>query len=298
MNIRSRLFYAYILLVIIYAATVLIFVPDGVAQRYDLSPLEYRLLTLTIVVPLSLIWFAAFYGYGKLRAYTKLIRSTADGRHTSQIAHGIMVLAFGLPISTIASTISNRLSESSPALASAAIITENYLSLLIPLIAFSFISVGARGLSDLAKQRPSQRAINILAGLFIAIGVMYCYVALTSGDLQGVYHLPDWLIVSTIIGPYLYVWYLGLLSAYEIYLYSQTAPGLLYRRTWGMLAKGIAAILLMSIVVQYTVTLTTQFASMRLRSLLIIVYVLLALLSVGYVLVAIGARRLRKIEEV
>jgi hypothetical protein len=298
MKLRSKIFYLYAILVATYVALFLITLPTDAVQRFDLSPLEYRLLGLTVVIPLTLIWFAAFYGYSKLRTYTNLIRATKDGRHVNQLTRGIMVLAIGLPITAIVDTALSRLAQRYPSLTDFSTVIDNYLDLAIPLTAFFFISAGAHGLSILSKQRPSQRAINLLAALFIAIGVTYCSIVLTSDDLQTIYHLPVWLVVATVVGPYLYVWYLGLLAAYEVYLYSRTAPGLLYRRTWGMLARGIGAIILTSIVMQYVLTLTTQFTTMRLRSLLVIVYILLALMSVGYVLVAIGARRLRKIEEV
>ena len=80
--------------------------------------------------------------------------------------------------------------------------------------------------------------------------------------------------------------------------YSRRAPGTLYRKTWNLLAIGIASIIIMQIVIQYTTTLSSQFDEFKLLRLLLTIYVLLAMLSVGYLLIALGAKRLKKIEEV
>lgn len=298
MPVRSKLFYAYVSFVLLYAATFMF--PRSIAtlSRLELTPVQYRLLSLTVIIPIALIWFAAFYGYNKLRNYTDMIKGTPDGQHVGLITTGIMILAFGLPVQALISAGMTIIMENNPGLTTAATAIRLYTTLTIPLVGFIFISKGARGLSILSKQRPSYRAINALAALFIAIGVTYCYLIMTAQDLHAIYHMPAWLVVASIVSPYLYTWYLGLLAAYETHLYSRKAPGQLYRRTWNMLASGIAAIIVVQIAIQYITTATVQLTQLKLLRLLFIVYVLLVLLSVGYVLVAIGAKRLQKIEEV
>ncbi len=298
MVFRSKLFYVYMCCVLLYAAS--FFTPRSIStiQTYELSTIQYYLLSLSVALPLSLIWFAAFYGYGKLRAYSQTIHGTPDGKHMARITTGIMVLAFGLPLSSLLGSAIAIAVQQNPDLQAAGSVIRNYVSMLYPLVGFVFISRGARGLSDLAKQRPSYLATNALGAIFIAISVLYCYIVATSQNINEIYHLPGWLVLSSLVAPYLFTWYIGLSSAFEIHSYSRTAPGVLYRKTWNMLATGIGAIIIMQIVVQYITTLTVQLANLRLLRLLIIVYILLALLAVGYVLVALGAKRLQKIEEV
>lgn len=298
MQVRSKLFYSYVTFVILYAASFMVPRSISTLNRLDLTPTEFRLISLTVLIPVVLIWFAAFYGYHKLRVYAEMIKDTPDGQHVRQLTTGIMILAFGLPLSALVSTGSNLLIDHNQAFTTVGTVVKNYVSLIFPLIGFVFISRGARGLSIISKERPSYFSINVLAAIVIAIGVTYCYLILTSPDLDAIYHLPDWLIVASLVGPYLYTWYLGILAAYETHLYSRKAPGKLYRRTWNMLATGIGSIIIMQIAVQYISTATVQLNNLRLARLLFIIYVLLVLLSIGYILVAIGAKRLQKIEEV
>lgn len=298
MQVRSKLFYSYVAFVILYAASFMVPRSISTLQKLDLTPTEYRLISLTVLIPVVLIWFAAFYGYNKLRIYSEMIKDAPDGLHVKHLTTGIMILAFGLPLSALVSTASNLLIDYNQAFTTVGTVVKNYVSLVFPLIGFVFISRGARGLSIISKERPSYFSVNVLAAIVIAIGVTYCYLILTSPNLDTIYHLPDWLIVVTLVCPYLYTWYLGILAAYETHLYSRKAPGKLYRRTWNMLATGIGSIIIMQIAVQYISTATVQLSNLRLARLLFIVYVLLVLLSIGYILVATGAKRLQKIEEV
>jgi hypothetical protein len=298
MQVRSKLFYSYVTFALLYAASLMAPRSISTLHKFELTATQYRLVSLTVLIPILFIWFAAFYGYNKLRIYSQMIKNTPDGEHVKHITTGIMILAFGLPVASIVSAATTMIGEQNPAFLDAGTIIKNYVSLLFPLIGFVFISRGARGLSVITKERPSYRAVNILAAIFIAIGVTYCYLILTSNNLDAIYHLPSWLIVATLVCPYLYTWYLGILAAFETHLYSRKAPGKLYRRTWNMLATGIGSIIVMQIAIQYIGTATVQLNDLKLARLLFIVYILLALLSIGYILVAIGAKRLQKIEEV
>lgn len=298
MRIRSKIFYLYSIFVLLYAAAALIPRPSDTLARYDLNALQYRLLMLSIVIPLALIWYAAFYGYAKLRTYADTIRDTPDGRHVSRITTGVMILAIGLPVSSLVSSAANILANHYGGLDIASDIFRHYISLAVPLAGFIFIGMGARGLSDISKQRPTYRAFNILAAVFIAISVTYCYVMVSTQGPGDRFHLPVWLLLTTIVMPYLYSWYIGIHAAHGIHLYSRKAPGTLYRQTWNLLSVGVASIIVMQIVLQYVGAITAPLANIQLMRLLMIVYVLLVLMSIGYLIVAVGAKRLQKIEEV
>lgn len=298
MQIRSKLFYTYVAFVLLYAASFVFNRPIATLQRLELSDLEYRLISLSILIPLALIWFAAFYGYNKLRAYTNLIKDSPDGKYVACITTGLMILAIGLPLNSLISASISITIQHNPWFMTAGTIIKNYFSLLFPLVSFLFISRGTQGLTLLSKKLPTYKAVNRFAVIFIVISAVYCCLTMASPIRHTTYHLPDWLIVTTIICPYLYTWFLGLSAAYETHLYSRKAPGTLYRSTWNMLASGIACIIIAQVVVQYVGNILLRFNDLKLFRLLLIVYVLLGLLSVGYLLVAVGAKRLQKIEEV
>lgn len=299
MKLRSRLFGLYVLFVGLYAVMLLIAPPPRIAMdRYNLTINQLHLLELTIIIPMAIIWFIAFYGYSKLRAYTDLIKDSKDGKQINRIATGVLILTIGTPFTTVASSIMTVISQDMPNFRPTSLIIRHYLDILVPLLAFILISGGARGLHDLTKHRPPQYVINAVAGIFIVIGVTYCWVILNAHNFNAAYFLPEWLVLTTIVIPYMYTWYLGMMSAYQVHAYSLKVPGIVYRRNWNLFAAGIAAIIVASIIYQYAATLTRQFSSLRLIPLLCIVYSLLALISVGYILVALGAKKLQKIEEV
>jgi sulfite exporter TauE/SafE len=97
--------------------------------------------------------------------------------------------------------------------------------------------------------------------------------------------------------PYIYTWFIGLLAAYEIYLYAFKTPGIIYRRALKLLALGLGWTIAVSVLSQYITTLT-KVRLLKINALLILVYSLLILLAVGYLLVAWGAKKLQRIEEV
>jgi len=298
MKLRSKLFYTYAASFLLYAASFTSQRQIATLQNIDLSTTQYTLLSLTVLVPTAVIWYVAFYGYYKLKVYATMIKNTPDGKHVDRITTGLGILALGLPGSALTTAAINTIVSYSPGFAGNGTVIKNYVALLFPLAAFVFINKGAHGLSVLSKQQINYRTANILAGGFIIIGTIFCHLVLTANSINDLYHLPSLLVVLTLVCPYLYTWYLGIVAAYQTYLYGYTAPGKLYRQTWNLLATGIGAIIGAQIARQYISSTTLRLENLQLVRLLFIVYVLLGMLSVGFILVAAGAKRLQKIEEV
>lgn len=296
MGSRSKLFYLYIVFCALYTATFL--VPRQISSLPQLSYSDYLILGLTVLVPQLIIWYVAFYGYAKLKHYSLLIKGTNDGRQVAYITSGILLLALSLPVNSILSGLYSLIESNSNSDFYALAVVKNYIMLLLPLAGFVYISRGAHGLSRLTKRKPRLRTTYGLTALLVIVSVIYCYAMFTSPNLDAIYHMPDWLVALTIVAPYLFTWFIGIVAAYKIHLYGRNAPGKLYQRTWTMLATGIGSIVVMQTVVQYVSTITLQFSSLQIVRLFITIYILLAALALGYALVAIGAKRLQKIEEV
>ncbi|HXE10187.1 MAG TPA: hypothetical protein VN554_02065 [Verrucomicrobiae bacterium] len=299
MKLKSRLFYGYILSLILYAALVLIPRPSpAVLQQYRITAGHLRLLDITIIVVLAAIWFAGFYGYSKFRDYAQMIRDTKDGRPVDLLAKGLLLLVLWLPVSSIISSALNDLALKRPGWVQPTTIINHYVGMLLPLAAYLFISLGARRLTRLAKHRPSFLATNLLSILLIYIGVIYLRLVATTANRDIVYQMSIWLVFLTIVAPYVYMWSIGILAAYELFLYSQKSPGFVYRKSWRLLAFGFGWLIITSVAFQYLTTLTARLQHLSLYALLLIVYALLAVLSVGFILIALGTRKLQKIEEV
>lgn len=265
----------------------------------DITPLEYKAAVFTLIVPYALIWFSAFYAYDKLEKYVDSVRDTREGEAFKKIADGVRILAWGLAIPTIINTLLMALEAAHPGFHAAQAIINNYIALLVPLIAYTFIGNGTRLLTETVRARPSQIGTRLLVGTFIIVSVFFTYFVVRNQAGNNVaYHLPTFLLLVTFVGPYLYAWLIGLLAAYELRLYSLKTKGVLYQRALVWLAAGITIVVIGSIMVQYLNGIFAGKGDIKLGSILVAVYGLLVVQGAGFVLVALGAKRLKMIEEV
>lgn len=268
-------------------------------QAYHLSTTAYHVLILLIYLPLAAIWFTAFYSYKTMQDYTALIKKTEEGQSFYKVSRGLEWLAWGAPLSSILAVVLYAIVHNNTGFYNTAIVIEHYVSLLIAVVAFTYIGIGTHQLA--ARQpRPSSYSIQLIMLLFTAFGVLYSFFTfnqVTSSHLNP-YGLPLWVILLTIIIPYLYAWYMGLFSAYEILLYRRKATGLLYKRALTYIASGISTIIASSIMVEFVTSGTKYLTRLNLNAILFIVYVFLVISAVGYLLVALGTKRLKRIEEV
>jgi hypothetical protein len=299
-------FYAFGVYFLTYSLLVLLPAPvHETLVKYHLSSVSYRWLELSVTLPSILTWFITLYGFDRLRKYGYLIKDSKDGKSILTISNGLGVIAYGTPLVGIVNTISALMIRNHTNLLSTQTIVRNYLLMLVPLIAFILINQGTRGLSELIKSRPSRAAGQILVIMFIIIGVAYCYLVLKNIDsplnkanTPQAYYLPDILILATLVVPYLYIWFTGMLSVTEILLYNQKIKGIIYKRSWMYISRGFIGVITASIVIQYLTSLSGKLNRLHLNSLLALVYALLILQALGYVFIALGAKKLQKIEEV
>ena len=288
-------------IVIIVGAVLALALPPNPNSLHVLhiSAGEYRLAVFTLILPYALIWFSAFYAYDKLEQYALKLQSTREGEAFKKIADGLGILAWGLAIPTIIALVLTAIEGQAPGFRPTHIIIDNYVAVLVPLIGFTFIGNGTRILTEIVRARPTSVGIRILAATFITVGVFFAYFVLhNQGKDTNAYYLPQVLLLLTIVVPYLYAWLVGLLGAYELRLYSLRTKGVLYQKALVWLAAGITIVIIGSIIVQYLDGVFAGRDSVSLGSLLAIVYSLLVVQALGYSLIALGAKRLIKIEEV
>lgn len=300
MKLKSKTFYWYLAAIVAYLCLTILPAPDAATlTKYHLSATALRALDFTLVIPTLIMWFATFYGYQKLHDYSQIIKHNKDGAQVTKLARGLFVLAIGLPLNSIIADILALIARHHASFTASATIISNYTSVLYPLVAFIFISIGARGLLSIAKARLPLLASNIVILLAIALGVGFCdLIARAHHDLFVSYHMSYSLVMLTLAIPYMYIWFLGLFAAAEIYLYSRRVAGIVYRKSWNLLAVGFGAVIVLNIALQYLSTLSTWLNGLSLTGLLLLLYVLLFLLAASFIVVALGTKKLIKIEEV
>jgi hypothetical protein len=293
------------LLTLVYALAVLLLPANtATASAYDLSSASYRIILLSIMLPSFIVWFTAFIGYGTLQRYAQSIKGTAEAPYFTQLADGAKWLAWSLPVAALTSIVLNSMGNRFPDFHDTGIILVNYISLILPLIAFFKIGHAVRNLISEKGLEFSIFNARIISILFTIAGMLYCYLTLRNFESTSLlstnnpYFLPVWLMVLTVIVPYLYMWFIGILAAYQLFIYSKNMQGILYRRALLYVACGLAAVIISSIAIQYLNTVIPRVGHLMIDHRLMLNILFRILAGTGFILLAIGATRLKKIEEV
>ncbi|HVV26029.1 MAG TPA: hypothetical protein VHC21_03280 [Candidatus Saccharimonadales bacterium] len=289
---------AYVLLIFILPAN------RHAMHAYQLTGFEYRILYFAVALPSLAVWFAAFYGYAKLQEYARAIKRSDEAPAFSQLARGCMWLAWSLPVSVLVTYILNVIADQWGGFHAAATILANYTTLALPLIGFSIVGMASKELIDQVKIRLSPMNARGVMLFFVIGGVLYCYLTFrrfdpsSLGSTHNPYFLPIWVMLLTVIIPYLYAWFVGLLAAYEITSYSQRVRGVLYKQALRLLVGGLVTVIVGSILVQYVSSVEPSAGHLELNYRLLLIVIFRIIIGIGFVLIAAGANRLKKIEEV
>lgn len=307
MKSSKRIYLLFGILALIYIGLILFLPPDASSlTRYSISPERSKQLALTIAVPYVLIWFIAFYGYWNIRHYADTIRKSADGRALKTISDGLLILAIGLPVAAILGNLLTFVGRTYPNYLALSTVTGVYIDMMIGVLGMTKIHNGAQELVEIADEGAKTKPAYIVMIFIAIIGTVYTYLTMTNPARQfpnpntgrAAYYLPDWLLILTVILPYLYIWYSGLKAAYYIAYYRRNVNGLLYRSALANVARGIVAIIISRIFLRFLTSMNTLVSTWSLKYLLVVIYILILIIGIGYGLVARGAKKLKKIEEV
>ena len=293
------------LLILVEVSLIFVLPANQAALRlYHLSPLEYHIILFAVTLPTLVTWWAAFLGFATLRQYVYAIQATPEEPYFSKLALGCSWLAWSLPASAILMLVLSAAADQWPAFYSSAVIISNYANLALSLIAFTIIGGASRGLVNQAKLKFSLASVRSIILLFLLAGVSYCYLTFRHFDLTSLnsthnaYYLAIWLMVISVMIPYLYAWFSGLLAAYEIDLFSKHTDGVLYRQALRLLVIGLLTIIVSFVALQYMNSLHPDIGPLSLIYQMVLTSLFRVTSGVGFVMLALGASRLKKIEEV
>jgi hypothetical protein len=288
---------------VVYTAITLLEPITRTERTYTLSPWAVHSLELTIVLPLIAVWFIALWGSLRFRAYALSIQESADGRALKTLATGLVVLVSGLVLTSLLQSLNGRMAVWGHAKVWA--IFSEYTAIVVALVALGLIVRGAWQLARLVQFRRLP-LVQVVAVLVLAvIGIAYVLLlvhdpyrtATPNPALHSSYYLPDWLLLLSVVVPYLVVWYCGLLAVGCLRLYQAYSSGIIYRHALSRLSSGLLAVITASILIQILGAVSPSLVHLGLKDLLLVVYLLVIVYAVGHVVVAIGARSLAKIEE-
>jgi hypothetical protein len=273
-------------------------------HNYHLTSAGYHSLLLAILLPYIGIWFAAFYGSAKLHDYAELIKKTPEGLGFTLIAKGFQWLAWGLPVPALISLWLNSIANAHPGFLPSALIITNYINVVVALVAFHLIGQGTRDLTTLTKSRLNAAEARTILLIFLTLGVAFCFFIFrhlnlhSLGSTDNPYYLPAWILIPTLIIPYLYAWFTGLLAAYEIILYGRHVSGVFYRQALSLLASGMTSVIASLIFVQYLRSIAPRAGHLSLNATLLLINIIFIFMAIGFVLMSFAASKLKRIEEV
>ena len=300
---RKYYWYIFIILIVAYVAAVFLVPTDPhTLQKYHVSESQAKLINASVVIPIIAIWCTAFYGFSRIKSYAVAVRHTPEGGPFNALAAGLMISVMGLPLTSVVSTILNRLAVLHPDLLPTVTIMRNYLGVILALLAFYLIGNGAEALTHLVKNKRTSLGHQAWVIAFVVCGCVFSWLIMAhragGNGQQSAYYLPDWLILTTIAIPYTYVWYRGAVAAYSIYFYQKNINGTLYKRALGSFSAGIAVVIGASIFIQVLTTFSERLNRLHLTPVLGIIYLLLVMWAIGYGLIAKGAKKLKTLEDV
>jgi hypothetical protein len=306
--------YYGLLIVLILAYLAITFATDPDAARvaqYNINATQLRFILLTVSIPASLIWLAAFYGLVNVSKYAEKIKGSPDGKGFQLIARGLIFLGIGLPLNSVISSLLNYGVSVGEISQNTATIITTHMAIVFPLVGFIFLLAGSHRLLSIIKKAKKIAAVPFehAMGLgFVLAFVSALYVLATFTNpareiavapaTKPTYGIPDWLTLITIVLPYIFIWGCGLYTALQLRAYQQTVGGKVYKKSLAKLNMGLVAVILTSILLQFLTAASSRFLGWHLGSILGLIYVLLAIIAIGYILIALGAKGLAKLEEV
>lgn len=272
---------------------------------HNLSHLQITIIRLTIAVPVLMVWLAAFLGAVGFKSYADIIRKSPDGKALTEVSNGLLLLALSIVVTTLVGAFRQIMTENGYARPFA--ISSNYIILSFTLLAFYKLYRGSELLKYLhpIKKIPASLKSSAII-IMLALYSLYVYSALHNPYRNSTpdpahyrsNYLPDWLITTTIILPYIVSWTLGIIAAYNLWNYQKHTNGTIYKAALTNLVTGLLGVTFFSIFLQILTTALISLQNTSLGRLLLLVYIIILLYAVGFLYIAKGAKKLARIEEV
>ena len=252
---------------------------------------------ITFIARSAIEWFAAAFAFTELFEYAKSLDKGRERVALRRIAAGIGVLALGISVPVLALRIVGLITLHNPNLGNLGAVLARYIGLALSLAGFIVLSFG---IQKLVRIRPGIHPANPLIFLYVVISTLFTYFVVYNypGAQHGPYYLPLYLLLPTVVMLSLYTWFIGFSAASMLFLYARAVKGILYKQALRWLANGVVVFIVCSILSQFVAGLVSYTHGLSLAITIIAVYILFLIQTVSFVLMAYGARQLKKIEEV
>lgn len=308
MNKKRTIYTVWALLAITYLVIAFVLQPDSATMaKYHLSATAVRVLSLAIIAPIVASWTAAVYGMVHMGRYANKIKDSNDGKGIAYLAWGLAVYSFGQIITAIISRLLVYLVTQHELNTSVMTIVNTHLTALVAVVSFGLFLFGSSKLLTTLKKAKVQTSYSFISGLVLAIiSALYGAATLanpsrtvaTGSSINASFYMPDWLIVTTIVLPYVIVWACGFFAVLFLRAYARNVGGAIYRRALSKLNTGFLIIIMSSISLQFLGAANAVISGWALNAMLALLFVLVLVIVAGYFYIAVGAKALSKLEDV
>ena len=273
-------------------------------NNFDLSNMQVRLLQLTLVVPILVIWFLIVFGGVRFKNYALLIKGSDEAKGTSLVANSLLFIGFGGIIVNIFNLGHNFVGAQ---LTEEFTIAHNLLNVLVQLGSYGLLYVGSTHLlksigvkgADARKSIYPQLAMSVAIAAYGALMFLNPYRNSTPDPAKyNSFYLPDGLLLILVVIPYVLSWSLAVGALVNLRTFAAEVKGIIYREAIHRLVMGMTIVVSFAIALAMLSTLSGLFADSSLKFVLGFIYVILILYAAGFLVIASGARKLARIEEV
>jgi hypothetical protein len=268
-------------------------------NTYHLSRSDIGALDITFMLPILAIWLLAINGAASFKRYAGMIRESADGRGLNTLSIGVMLVVAYFVIQAVLGAIPTYFVGDK--FVGLSVLAMNHAPLLLAFIAYGFILAGALQLRHLSIRRLKVSGLATILFPYCLLALLfawYFYHQLPLAPMRGqpMFGISGKWPFYTLALPYILTWLAGILSITMIAEYARTVSGTIYRRALRDLVRGITGVLGFSILLQLLGLTSTTFVGWTLGPILVFIYLLIALYSVGFIFIYRGAGELTLIE--
>jgi hypothetical protein len=273
--------------------------PATTNARFQLSSTWLLVLRLTIIVPLFYIWTTAARGATTFKTYAMLVKDGREGRAFNDIANGLLwTVAYVIALSLSGSMIQFFQHWQ---YYDALVVIRDHLPIMIALVGFFLLYRGSDRLRNAAEFTTwTSGTFGLLAGyaaFSIALVLGFSQATpLQSSAQSSMTILPRTLLLYTQILPYIAAWFMGILAGVNIAKYAKNVKGVLYRRALQNVVYGIWGVVIFSAFLQALALVSRYLLNWQLAEIVLLLYGLMLLYSIGFIFISKGAKYLTKIE--
>ncbi len=272
------------------------------AQQYNISPTGLIVLKISVLVPFLLCWLFAVAGWAYFRDFVRSLPKNAERRAYNNVARGLLVLIIALIVPTLINATYHYFNG--PESGEISVKINNYVSIFLPLIGFSWMFIGASQLMQNINLKIATWSKTLTVFLPVLLfSIFYIAMIFTNPSRQSSadpaipasFYVSDPLIILTIILPVIASWIVGLNLALNLEQFShhvnpKQKPGL------ASFYNGVLFIVGSVILTQAIESVGGErFSSYGLGIILFLIALLLVAISIGYGLIAKGAKKLAQI---